>query len=199
MKKCTLAFFFLITLLLANQIQISEAFQETYSWAPCRIEIISSDDWQPATGYEVTVRVTLVSSSSYKWKTNSVKVILSSESFVLDSVNQLPTNNLTVLSDYWEKNFAFDLPSEKLARGQNFTLSIVALLNMTSYTTYSHYEKVWDNYHDPLTVVLRMPPLTPLENALLIGAVIATVTVVAGIVGFVVWRKRKKGKSQQSS
>ena len=127
----------------------------------------------------------------------SVKVNLSSENFVLDSVNQLPTNNLTVLSDYWEKKFAFDLPSEKLARGRNFTLSIVALINMTSYTTYSHYEKVWDSYRDPLTVVLSMPFITPLESQLLVLLIVATVAVIVGIVGFVVWRKRKKEKPPQ--
>jgi len=126
-----------------------------------------------------------------------VKVILSSENFVLDSVNQLPTNNLTVLSDYWEKKFAFDLPSEKLARGRNFTLSIVALINMTSYTTYSHYEKVWDSYRDPLTVVLSMPFITPLESQLLVLLIVATVAVIVGIVGFVVWRRRKKEKPPQ--
>lgn len=95
-----------------------------------QISISASDDWQPDLPYEVKVRLT--TKNSYDVKIDSAKVVLNSESFSLESLNEEEPAVLTDIGDHWEKKFSFEIPSEKLAGDENFTLSIAAVIAISA-------------------------------------------------------------------
>jgi len=150
----------------SSLIQFSMASQETYEWYPCKIDVIASEDWQPDSAFEVRVRITLNSSVSYKVRIHSVGVLVSSEGFHYDDTKQDDTE-LGTLSPYWEKEFAFNFSTDKLSRGENFTVSIVAIIDMYKLIGSWEYEQLWYNSDDPMTTTLYMPIFLPNVSLLL--------------------------------
>jgi len=209
----------MITVLLVSQIQVGRALQKTYEWKSndewwaneYQITIIAPDNWQPKTSFEVRVRLTLIFKTEHNitihepttttWTiqsvstaTRSVKVILSSENFVMDSLNQEQTNELTEVNSYWEKKFSFDI-AEKLNRGQTLNTSIVAIIDVEEIFHYFgvHQNKVWNNYDEPMTVSLSKPILS---NHELIVIVVAAVILIGGITGFILYKRRVSVKQR---
>jgi len=133
------------------------ASQETYEWSPCKIEIIASEDWQPDSVFEVKVRITVTSEISYKLRIHSVKVIVSSEGFSYYDT-KLDDIEFGTLGEYREKAFSFNFSTDKLSRGENFTVSIVAIIDMYKLIGIWEYEQLWYNSDDLMMVNLYMPP-----------------------------------------
>ena len=132
------------------------AAQEAYEFYPCKIDIIASEDWQPNSAFEVRVRITLTPQYSYKLRIHSVGVIVSSEGFSYDDTKQDDTI-LGALSEYWEKAFSFNFSTDELGRGENFNVSIVAIVDMYKLINMWEYEELWYNSDDPMIVTLYMP------------------------------------------
>jgi hypothetical protein len=196
MKRRVLAFLLLLTLLLASQVAIARAFQEVYDWFPCRIDVIASNYWQPTSLYSVKVRITLASEPrNYKMRADSVKVILSGENFVLESTNQ-ERKELPTLNDYAEREFGFNISSEQLGGEENFTLSIVAVVNMSKVYSSTEIAEVWDSFGSPMIVSPGSPPPMASESVLLIGVITGVILVTTGIIGFVVLKKKKRKKKK---
>jgi len=200
MKKHTLALSLLIMGLLLGQIQIAEGLQETYEWnIPAdsgyntyQVSLITSDSWQVDTTVKITFRLTMTSKSSVldHTETNSVRIVLSSENFIMDSGTQTETVTLTNIGDYWEKEVSFYIPAEKVNRGQTLNVSITLVVDIDEIDNIQEesWNHVGENYDYPIYVSLYRPILSTLE-LILVATVI--VIIVAGIVGFVVYRRRK--------
>lgn len=186
MKRYVILLSILMVGLLAVYIQTVRAVEKTYEWKSYHtyhISLFASENWQPNTLYEVTVRFTKIPSNTYyPTKTNSVKVILTSENFVIDSLNEEETPDLVELSDYWEKKFALNIPEDKLGRGQTLNTSIVVLINIRR----AGHSSIWNNYDDPMTVNLNRPFLSTLELSIVAGVIV----VIAGITGFAVYKRK---------
>ena len=200
MKRIVAVLFLLLVLLFVTQIQTSIAHQKIYVWElsnedwkitnEYQIVITASDAWQPNMPYEVKVRIT--TKKYYDVKINSIKVIFNSESFVLDSLNE-EEKVFTDAGDYWEKKFAFEVPTEKLGSDQNFTVSIIAIINISAVPeSVDGLKGTWDNYDEPLTVSLYLPSqstlLEPFPTTLFVASV-ASVAVVG--VGLLVYFKKR--------
>lgn len=187
----------LTTGLLAGHIQIVQALQQTDEWEignTYQISIITSENWQPSTPFEVTVRfmrtsaLCMCTETLYTTETNSFKVVLSSEDFVMESENQTVHVAFTKIGDYWERKASFQI-SDKLNRGQTLNVSVVAIIDIdeVAIRTGHHSNKVWNNYDDPVIVSLHRPLLLTWEWYLtcILAAIIA-----AGI-GFLLYRRRQ--------
>ena len=163
-KRAVLLLF--VILAVSSLIQFSMASQETYEWYPCTIEVHASEDWQPDSAFEVRVRITLNSSISYKLRIHSVKVIVSSEGFIYDDWKR-DDKELSTLGEYRDKAFSFNFSTDKLSRGENFTVSIVAIIDMYKLIGLWEYEQLWYNSDDPMTTTLYMSPFLPNVSLLL--------------------------------
>jgi hypothetical protein len=163
MNRRAVVLFLLTVLFFVNQIQISMASQEIYLWklfdevthvtAEYQIVITASDAWEADMPYEVNVRLT--TKNYYGVRIDSAKVILNSENFSLESLSQEEPAVLTYAGAYWEEKFAFDIPSEKLVSGENFTVSVVAVISISAVPESGYgFVGTWDNYGNPVTVNL---------------------------------------------
>jgi len=200
MKKRTIVLSVLIIGLLVGQIQIVKGLQKTYEWdIPAdtgyntyQVSLITSDSWQVDTTVKITFRLTMTSKRPVldHTETNSVKIVLSSENFIMDSGSQTETVILTNIGDYWEKEISFYIPAEKVNRGQALIVSITFVVDMDEIDNiqWKSWNHVGNNYDNPMYVSLYRPILSTLE---LILVAIVIIIVVAGIVGFVLYRRRK--------
>ena len=61
------------------------------------------------------------------------------------------------LGEYCENAFSFNFYTDKLSRGENFTVSIFAIINMYKLVGMWEHEQMWYNSDDPLTITFYMP------------------------------------------
>jgi len=201
MKKHLVMFFFIIAILLANQIQISMALQKTYEWNipsgvggynAYQISLITSDVWQVDTTVDTTFRLTLTSKRYVldHTETNWVKITLNSENFIMDSGNQEETVTLRNIGDYWERKVSFYIPAEKLIRGQTLNVSITFVVSIDEIDNiqWRSWEHAGENYDDPMYVSLFRPILSTLEWIVI---VVVAVIAIGGISGFVFYRRTR--------
>lgn len=199
MKKHVAFLVFLITFLLANQIQIAHALQETYDWnIPAdsgyntyQISIIAPNSWLVDTQEELTFRLTLTSKSSVldHTETNWMKISLSTENFIVDSGTQTETITLRNIGDYWEKKVSFSIPTEKLNRGQTLNTSITVVINIEEIDNIQHksWEHTGQNYNNPMFISIFRPLLSTFE---LIIVVVVAIVIIGGMSGFLFYRRR---------
>ena len=184
MKRTAIVLFLLTSIFFVSQIQTGMAAQEIYLWElpnedghftnEYQIVVTASDDWQPDVPYEVTVRLT--TKNSYDVKIDSAEVILNSSEFSLESLSEEESVALTDIGDYWEKKFTFEIPSEKLVSGENFTLSIVAVITISAVPESGDgVEGTWDNYGEPVTVSLYAPSQSTLSEPAPTALVVASI------------------------
>jgi hypothetical protein len=201
MRKIITVFLILITFLVATQIQTSLAAQKIYMWElpnedwqiinEYQIVISASDSWEPDIPYEVSV--TMTTKNSYDVKIDSAKVILSDENFALESLSKQEPTIFMDEGDHWTEKFAFEIPSEKLVSGENFTVSIVAVISISAVPeSVDGLKGTWNNYDRPVIAKLYFPPqpdLQPFQMALIVASV-ASVVLVG--VGFLIYFKKRK-------
>lgn len=203
MKKHLTILFFLATILLANQIQVSKALQKTFNWnIPAdsgyntyQVSIITPDTWQVDTDQEITFRLTLTSKRPVldRTETKWVRITLSTENFIEDSGVQSETVTLRNIGDYWEKKVPFNIQSSKLSRGQTLNASITVVMNINEFDNIQHrsWEHTGQNYNDPMSVNIARPILSTIE---LIAVIAVVLIVVAGISAYLLYRKRRTRK-----
>jgi hypothetical protein len=185
--------------LLMIQFPCAWALQRTYTWYipsgqggrdnEYEISLITSEGWQVDTPFDVTFRLTLVYKSFTLTDTNtdSVKIILTSENFVTDSGTQEETVVLRNVGDYWEKIVSFNIPAEKVPRGQSVDVDITYVVKIdTIATNHVAYRQTTNNYYAPMQTSLSRPYLSFLEWI----CVVAAVVVVGGLSGFIIYRRR---------
>jgi len=201
MKKHLALFLFLLTVLLANQIQVVRALQKTYEWnipsgvggSPNTyiISLITSDGWQVDTTVDVTFRLTLTykSSTLADTETEWVKIVLSSENFIMDSGSQTETVILRNIGDYWEKKVSFYIPPEKVNRGQTLNVSTIFVVSMNTIDNIQlrRWDQTAQSYDNPMYVGLFRPLLSTLETII----VAVVVIVIGGASGFMLYRRRR--------
>lgn len=200
MKKQIAIFLFLMTLVQFAQIPIGMAFQFSYDWNipdgvggynKYQLSLTTAINWQVDTTIDIAFRLTLISKNSMldHTETNWVDVVLSSENFLMDSGNQTEIVTLTNVGNYWEKKVSFYVPAEKLNRGQTLKVSIFFLVSVNEIDSVQKLSREYnaDNYYNPMPVYLIRPILSTLELIIII-----VVIVVCGIVGFILYRKRKR-------
>jgi hypothetical protein len=216
MKRALAILCIVATLLIFSQIQTSTAADKLYMWelhnegakvtAEYQIHITASDSWEADTPYEVDVR--LISKNYYSVKIDSAKVILNrGKSFKLESLSNQEPRVLTEPGDYWAETFSFNLPTDKLDSVQNFTVTAIAIVSLSSVAGSSEgLNGTWDNYDSPVTAKVFLssqsasspePTPTPPEGSsysipalFVIGAVIAITFVCLGLLLFFNRRKR---------
>jgi len=200
MRKYVAVFFFLITVLLASQIQLTMALQKTYEWnIPAdsgyntyQTSLITTDGWQADTTVDITFRLTLTSKRPVldRAETNRVKIILNSENFIMDSGDQTETKILRNIGDYWEKKVSFYIPAEKVNRGQTLNVSIVFVVSINEIDNiqWRSWEHTAQTYDNPMYVSLSRPILSTLELILIF---VVTLIVIGGVSGFVFYRRRR--------
>jgi hypothetical protein len=214
MKRVYVTLFVLTTMLIVSSLQVVLAADELYMWelhneganvtAEYQIHITASDSWEAETPYEVDVK--LISKNYYSVKIDSAKVILNrGKSFKLESLSKQEPTVLTKPSDYWKETFSFNLPTDKLVNGQNFTVTAIAIVSLSSIAGSSEgLNGTWDNYDNPVTARLYFssqstsspePTPTPPEGSpysipaiVVIGPVIA----IAIGLGLLVYFKKRK-------
>jgi len=166
MKKTALALALMFTfscLLVISQIQTGNASDKLYLWelhnegaqveAEYQIRITAPDSWQANTPYEVTVRV--ISKNYYEVKIDSAKTVLESENFSLEAFSQEEPKILTQPADIYSEKFSFNIPTDKLVSGENFTVSAIAVISLSSVSGSSEgLNGTWNNYNNPLTASL---------------------------------------------
>jgi hypothetical protein len=204
MKKQIRGSLFLIALALTSQIPIGMAYQFSYDWSisdgvggsnEYELSLMTAESWQVDTTFNIVFRLTLVSKSSVldHTETSWVKVVLSSESFILDSGNQTEIVALTNVGDYWEKKVAFHVPAEKLNRGETLKVYIFFLASINEINGVQKLSRQYDanNYYNPMPVNLMRPIISRLE--LIVTVMIVVVILVFVIGGFMLHRKGKGG------
>jgi len=201
MKKRFAAFFLMTTVLLAAHIHVGTALEKTFQWnitssvigySRYQISLTTSDSWQVDTTVDVTFRLTLTAKN---WahdytETNWVRIILNGESFTMNSGNLEETATLTDIDDYWEQKATFHIPVERVSRGQTLNVSVNFIVVINEFDSIQHrsWEHTEENVYDPMIVSLSRPLLSTLE-AVIVAAVI---TVIAGIGGYLIYRRRRR-------
>jgi multisubunit Na+/H+ antiporter MnhC subunit len=220
MKKTALAITLTLTaLLFVSQIQTSRASDKLYLWelhnegaqveAEYQIRITASDSWRRNVPYEVNIR--MISKNSYPISIDSAKAVLKSENFSLESLSQeTPIQPDPTESRIYEEKFAFNIPAEKLIGGENFTVSAIAVITLSSVAgSNDGLNGTWDNYANPVIVSLYFPSqstlptqspestpiVEPFPTTLLIGSVVAVAVAVVGLGLLVYLKKRRRNKS----
>jgi len=200
MRKHATVLFFLAIGLLMTQIEIGRALQKTYEWnIPAdsgyntyQVSIITPDSWQVDTTEDITFRLTLISKRPVldHSETNWVRISLSTENFIVDSGSQAETVTLRNIGDYWEKKVSFNIPAEKLTRGQtlNASITVVMSINEIDNIQWKSWEHTGQNYDNPMYVSVFRPVLSTFE---LIIIVVVAVIVVGGISGFILYRRSR--------
>lgn len=209
-KKQIRNFLFLIALALTTQIPIGMAYQFSYDWNisdgvggsnDYELSLITAESWHVDTTFNIVFRLALVSKSSMldHTETSWVKVVLSSESFILDSGNQTEIVPLTNVGDYWEKKVAFYIPAEKLNRGETLKVYIFFLASINEIDGVQNLSRKYDanNYYNPMPVNLMRPIMSTLE--LIVTVIIVAVIVVFVIGGLMLCGKRKGGINPRPS
>jgi len=202
MKKHAIALYLLMIGLLLSQIQVAKAFQQTYDWHPggadpngYQITLISSDNWQVDTTMEITFRLLMTYKNMWldHTETNKIKIVLSSENFIMDSGDLTETRILQDINDYWEKTISFYIPAEKVNRGQTLDVTITFVLTITQVSNAlggnARLAYTTQNLDNPIHVSIFRPFLSTFE--FVVVAVLVTVIVVGGITGFVLFRRKK--------
>jgi hypothetical protein len=191
-----------------GQIQIAKAdtVSETYQWKPppgdhetFDVYVETEDSWQTDVSMTVLVRCTLVAKH---WSFDHVDIKetnarISSLKFTFDSENIEETASLENVGDYYERRINFQVPSSKLSRGENVSLSIFWSINIdiVDNVEWKHWIYIGSNYDAPLKVEIFRPFLSTLETIM-----IAIVIVAIGTSGIVILlRRRKKATSQIST
>ena len=192
--------FFLISIGCFGQIQIAKAntVSETYQWEPppgdhetFDVYVETEDSWQTDVSMTVLVKCTLVGKHwsfdhvDIKW----TKVEISSLKFTMDSGNIAETASLEDIGDYYERRINLQVPSDKLSRGGNVSLSIIWSINIdiVDNVQWKHWVYTGSNSDTPLRVELFRPFLSTLETI-----IIAIVIVTIGTAGIVVLLRRRK-------
>lgn len=192
--------FFLISIGSLGQIQIAKAntVSETYQWEPppgdhetFDVYVETEDSWQTDVSMTVLVKCTLVGKH---WSFDHVvikwtKVEISSLKFAMDSGNIAETASLEDIGDYYERRINLQVPSDKLSRGENVSLSIIWSINIdiVDNVQWKHWVYTGSNSDTPLRAELFRPFLSTLETI-----IIAIVIVTIGTAGIVVLLRRRK-------
>lgn len=192
--------FFLISIGSLGQIQIAKAntVSETYQWEPppgdhetFDVYVETEDSWQTDVSITVLVKCTLVGKH---WSFDHVvikwtKVEISSLKFAMDSGNIAETASLEDIGDYYERRINLQVPSDKLSRGENVSLSIIWSINIdiVDNVQWKHWVYTGSNSDTPLRAELFRPFLSTLETI-----IIAIVIVTIGTAGIVVLLRRRK-------
>lgn len=195
--------FFLISIGSLGQIQIAKAntVSETYQWEPppgdhetFDVYVETEDSWQTDVSMTVLVKCTLVAKH---WSFDHVdikgtNVRISSLKFTFDSENIEETASLENIGDYYERRINFQIPSSKLSRGENVSLSIIWSINIdiVDNVQWKHWVYIGSNSDTPLRVELFRPFLSTLETI-----IIAIVIVTIGTAGIVVLLRRRKKRA----
>lgn len=195
MRKHVAVFFFIAIGLLSSHIQIVRGLHKTYEWneyGTYQVSLITSDSWQVDTTVNITFRLTLKSKGAFLDHTETTrvemglyKVLYDRTLLFIDSKEQWETKTLRNTGDYWEKNFSFYIPAEKVDRGQTLNVSIIF------WVDYGEIDNVqWlnigyleDNSDNPMYVSLFRPFLSTLELIIIIAVV--AVIVISGIIGLI--------------
>ena len=208
MKKCCAAFFLMTIVLLAAHIHVGTALEKTFEWnitsSPIgytryKISLTTSDSWQIDTKVDVTFRLTLTAKNfahDYT-ETEWVRIVLSSESFTMNSGNLEETANITDIGDFWEQKASFHIQAEKVNRGQTLNVSInfIAVINEFDSIYHQSQEYTEENVYDPMIVSISRPLLSTLE-VVIVAALIAAV---AGIGGYLIYRRRRRTRKTTAS
>jgi len=188
----------LLLLGMLSQLQVANAISETYTWHPppgdheaFDIYVETEDSWQTDVSMNVLVKVTL---AAKHWSFDHVdikwtKVEISALKFSMDSGEIAETASFRNIGEYYERRINFQVPSDKLNRGENVSLSIICSINIdiVDNVQWKHWIYTGSNSGNPLIVSLSRPVLSTLE---LIGIFVLAVIVVGGISGFIIYRRR---------
>ena len=201
MKKHLSVLCLIFFVLQMTQFPSAQALQKTHTWyvrlvpgerSPSEFEItlIVSEGWEVDTTFDVSFILTLVykSSTLTDTYTKSVKIILRSwENFVTDSGEQEETVILRNIGDHWEKKVPFNIPAEKVPRGQSVDVEIDFGVTIVTIATNQVAYAQWTNScGDTLQTSLYRPFLSFLEWV----CIIIAVGVVSGLNGFIIYRRR---------
>jgi len=198
----------ILLLWIISQFPVVRAISKTYTWNPhpawslwtFEIYVETEDSWQTDLSATVLIRVTLVDK---QWSLDhvdieSTKVRLIAPTFSIEKQLEVKRVTLENIGDHHERRFDFVIPSEKLYRGANRSLSIIWLINidMVDNVQWQHWVYVGSNSDDPLIVTLYRPFLSTSELDMVTIAVVAIVGVTVGATGYVIYKKTK-GKERE--
>lgn len=199
MKKHLIVLCLILFILQMSRLPSAQALQKTYTWYITSgqggrdneygISLNVSEGWQVDTTIEVTFKLTLLykSFTLTDTETESVKIILQSMNFSTDSGTQEETVILRNVGDYWKKTVSFNIPAEKVPRGQSVEIDIFFAVKMdTIATNHVAYPQFTSNDGNPMQTSLYRPYLSFLEWIFVIAAVV----VVGGLSGFIIYRRR---------
>lgn len=176
-----------------------EALEKTIQWdinsgvtgyTRYEISLTTSDSWQVDTTVNVMFRLTLTAKN---WvhdhtETGWVRIVLSSENFIMESGNLEETVSLTDIGDDWEKKASFYIPEEKVNRGQTLNISINYVVTINEFDSVQHqsWERTGENVYDPMIASVSRPLLSTLELIIFV----AVIVVIVSIGGYLIYRRK---------
>lgn len=190
-----------------SQFPIVRAISKTYTWNPppgdhetFEIYVETEDSWQTDLSATVLIRVTLVDKywSFDHVDIESTKVKLVAPAFSMEEQFEVETVTLENIGDHYERRFDFVIPSKKLDRGANRSLSIIWSINIdiVDNVQLKHWVYTGSSSDDPLIVSLYRPFLSTSELDMVTIAVVAIAGVTVGVIGYVLYRKIKGRKRE---
>jgi len=201
--------FLLCILLLGiiSQFPIVRAVSKTYTWNPppgdhgaFEIHVETDDSWQTDLSATVLIRVTLVDKhwSFDHVDIESTKAELRASTFYIEERFEVERATLEDIGDQYERRIDFVIPSEKLNRGTNRSVSIIWSMNIdvVDNIQWKHWVYTWSNSDNPLIVIVFRPFLSTSEFEMVTYAIIGIAGVTIGVTGYVLYRKIKGRKRE---
>jgi hypothetical protein len=190
-----------------SQFPIIRAVSKTYTWNPppgdheaFEIYVEAEDSWQTDLSTTVLIRVTLVDKhwSSDHVNIESTKVELRAPTFYMEERFEVERVTLENIEDHYERRIDFVIPSEKLNRGTNRSISIIWSININIVDNIQWKNQVytWSNSDDPLIVIVFRPFLSTSELEMVTYAIIGIAGVTVGVTGYILYRIIKGRKRE---
>ena len=186
-----------------SQFPVVRAVSKTYTWnlhpalslGAFEIYVETEDSWQTDLSATVLIRVTLVDK---QWSFDhvdieSTKVKLIAPTFSMEEQFEVKRVTLENIGDHYERRFDFVIPSERLYRGANCSLSIIwsITIDMVDNVQWKHWVYAGSSSDDPLIVTVYRPFLSTSELDMVTIAVVAIAGVTVGATGYVLYKKTK--------
>lgn len=198
-------FLCILLLWIISQFPIVRAVSKTYTWNPppgdheaFEIYVETDDSWQTNLSAAVLLRITLIDKhwSSDHVDIESTKAELRAPRFYMEERFDAERVTFENIGDLYERRIDFVIPSEKLNRGTNCSVSIIWSIdiNIVDNMQWKNQVYTWSNSDDPLIVVVFRPFLSTSEFEMVIYAIIGIAGVTVGVTGFVLYEKIKGRK-----
>jgi len=177
----------------------ARAASKIYTWYPppgdhegFAVYLGVEDSWQTDVPTTVDVKVTLIAKHwsfdhvDIKW----TKVEISTPEFTMDSGNLPESASFRNTGEYYERKTVFQVPPDRLNRGENASLSVVWSINVdiVDNVEWKHTVYTGSNTDEPMKVEIYRPILSTIEWMLIAIAITSTVI---GSIAVILHRRRK--------